>query len=53
MNLPDSPYEMMFELERQERAHNPIYDEGPFYCLCNERTFCWCRKECEKNGVTE
>lgn len=21
--------------------------EGPWPCLCNERTFCWCREDCE------
>jgi hypothetical protein len=25
--------------------------EGPWPCLCNDRTFCWCRPECERAPV--
>jgi hypothetical protein len=27
--------------------------EGPWPCLCNERTFCWCRKECEAEEAAD
>ena len=66
--LPDAPYramlenlhrEMLDEIERtagteltpEQRA--VFYASGPRPCLCNERTFCWCRDECERDTALE